>query len=111
MAFDTNRLKEKNGKWPPKGRQIGEWQLIMAGNEADIWQYSSERKWAGSYYRESGDYHVKGKKWGAYNKQHKGYFNGVFRVQGKGAKREERDAVYESFCQLIKEEPSYTLKS
>ena len=56
MAFDTERLKEKNGKWPSKGRQIGEWQLIMAGNEADIWQYSSEGKWAGSYYRGSEDF-------------------------------------------------------
>ena len=48
--------------------------LTMKGDKADIWT-SNDGKWHFSYYRDTGDYHIKGES-GGYKPFQKGIFNG-----------------------------------
>jgi hypothetical protein len=78
------------------GEVLGEWTFISHGDSADLWA-SLDGEWKMSYYRASGDYHIKGKT-GARAKSHKGYFNGELKEKKATVPiGEEMDTLYNDF--------------
>lgn len=88
------------------GQTLGQWTLSIVGDSADVWTHSSDN-WKASYYRISGDYHVKGFR-GARRDYEIGTFSGVARTTGGQTHAAERDTVYASFqSDVIDSVPGY----
>lgn len=79
---------------------VGNWWLANLGARADLWE-SNDGKWKFSYYRASGDYHIKGKS-GARAKSERGLFNGEpRRVAASHTIGEEMDAQYSDWVSHV----------
>ena len=81
------------------GFTVGAWILTIKGASADVWE-SNDGLWKMSYYRETHDYHIKGKT-GSRARSHKGKFNGVFNMIEPSLQQdaERMHALYENFEQ------------
>ncbi|WP_434047611.1 MULTISPECIES: hypothetical protein [Sorangium] len=84
-----------SGKGIDIGEKLGEWKLSIVGAQADVWDHSGG-EWKASYYRISGDYHIKGLR-SARRDYEKGFFNGQSKSSGGATHADERDKVFSSF--------------
>lgn len=87
-----------------EGEIQGGWWYRDAGTNADLWE-SMDGQWKMSYYRQSGDYHMKGKS-GARAKSYKGYFNKLYKEYCTGSFEEEMNTLYRDFEEHVL--PLYT---
>jgi hypothetical protein len=88
------QLEEQKAVTVKAGMTVGDWTLNTQGASADLW---ATDQWKMSYYRASGDYHIKGKS-GARAKSERGLFSREYRrVAATGPIGLEMDQVYDAW--------------